>query len=668
MYIKLIKPLLFFFLVFSCLENANAQLIPVKEKNKFGFIDSTGKMIIPAKFHAAQPFSDGLAAVRENGYYGYINTKGVYIIPPQYDYAEPFSEGIARVYKNGTSEFIDKSKNIKFKVPAGIAETKPFKDHLSVVKGMNGFSGLMNDQGELMVDTLYYSLEEIGDQWYIACLFDPSKGDTTLVHSYWRGSDTLNHPPDYGLINSAGEILIPFGKYVNIVKSGSIFACRGCKSIKHYFMDIYNSDLQLIYSYEDDLPYFSEFSFETGDYIVSRSNYEYGKGMSYSHDVLLNKKGGIILAKPEFEEIRAIPFTDKIFVRLKGEYTFCRLANLKGEFLDDIRYTTFLDDETPDNPLLVFYDIDGTKSIYIKDCWCILDTNLGLTTLDEFCGRGWGFEIQYKKNMYILSDDSEEGGRRYGWSKTLKGMGSIPFPLLTEPVIWEVGATLLSAPTDTSETVYRSDGRLIYSSKDLYKKYRYNMDKKVLMRFQVHGWDEWFGNGGTDWLPRPQKDEFNTVDFITVTSELNNNRYYHYNYDFDKHLERKIIVSNKNKEDTLALTTVGKYSELVLVIEAFNIENGTWMPVTTVDDQKSTEVRRLLPGDCWQLYIPEMEGGMKTSLRVKVEVMNMTTGKPEYLYSKPYAGSVNPAQFWRKDPSNKFWACPDYKFRGFYEW
>lgn len=352
-------------------------------------------------------------------------------------------------------------------------------------------------------------------------------------------------------------------------------------------------------------------------------------------------------------------FFRKAFVRLKDQY-FYRLVNLKGEFLDEIRYSAIRDDDVFDNPLLVFYDIDRMKTKYIKDCWCILNPDLSVTTIEEFCGRGWGFQIEYRDNIYIISDDGEPGYVNYGGSKNLNRIGKIPLKLNTEPVIWNIGTMLLSSLTDTSSTVYNSDGRLIYKSKDLYKKYKYNFDYKFLMRFHVHGWDYW-GVGGTDMLPRPQKDIFHTTDFITVTSEVKNNVDYYYD-GLDKFLERKIIVSNKNKKDTMVLTTAGKNRELVLIIEAFNNENKMWMPITVVDDQKDTLVKKLLPGDCWQLFIPEFEGGMKTFLRVKMEIMNNDTGKPEYIYSKPYLGSVNPGQFWRDNPSDMFWSCPYNKF------
>ena len=48
----------------------------VKLNGKYGFIDKTGREVIPCKYEAAGEFSEGLAAVKLNGKYGFIDKKG----------------------------------------------------------------------------------------------------------------------------------------------------------------------------------------------------------------------------------------------------------------------------------------------------------------------------------------------------------------------------------------------------------------------------------------------------------------------------------------------------------------------------------------------------------------------------------------------------------------
>jgi hypothetical protein len=72
------------------------RLFLVREKGKYGYIDRTGRVIIPPKFKEAGNFSDGLARVRLNEAeqrYGYIDTSGRVVIPPQFDQVGDFFEG-----------------------------------------------------------------------------------------------------------------------------------------------------------------------------------------------------------------------------------------------------------------------------------------------------------------------------------------------------------------------------------------------------------------------------------------------------------------------------------------------------------------------------------------------------------------------------------------------
>ena len=58
-------------------------LIRVQDDNfKFGFIDKTGKVVIPCKWEEAKDFSEGLAPVQyDNGKWGFIDKYGLLTIP-----------------------------------------------------------------------------------------------------------------------------------------------------------------------------------------------------------------------------------------------------------------------------------------------------------------------------------------------------------------------------------------------------------------------------------------------------------------------------------------------------------------------------------------------------------------------------------------------------------
>lgn len=97
----------------------NHGLAPVKKNNLWGYINLKGEVVIPFQFKSANEFSDDpvLAAVEivnpevsEKGW-GYIDTKGNFIIPPSFYNATPFREGVAEVatkkfkYKNVSKRY-----------------------------------------------------------------------------------------------------------------------------------------------------------------------------------------------------------------------------------------------------------------------------------------------------------------------------------------------------------------------------------------------------------------------------------------------------------------------------------------------------------------------------------------------------------------------------------
>ena len=99
-------------------------------QEKWGYIDKTGKNVIPCKYNGADSFSDGIAFVNykwsyrssfyidktggktikpepveepireyRNGYYGYVDKTGKELIPFKYRNAYPFTNGVAYVVK-----------------------------------------------------------------------------------------------------------------------------------------------------------------------------------------------------------------------------------------------------------------------------------------------------------------------------------------------------------------------------------------------------------------------------------------------------------------------------------------------------------------------------------------------------------------------------------------
>lgn len=123
--------------------------------SKFGFIDKSGKLIIPALYASARSFSNGLAAVGiAEGQsiwvskWGFIDKNGKFVAAAKYDWVEDFAEERAAVKTGGSWGFIDTKGNII--VNAVYSEVLPFSDGLAAVKH-GGKWGYIDRNGQVVV-------------------------------------------------------------------------------------------------------------------------------------------------------------------------------------------------------------------------------------------------------------------------------------------------------------------------------------------------------------------------------------------------------------------------------------------------------------------------------------------------------------------------------------
>lgn len=86
------------------LEDSQVFLHGQYDREKWGYIDKTGKMVIDAKYQTAQPFSEGMAAVRTEDGVGYIDKTGKEVIPCQYRWGGYFRNGVTYVTERDSQE------------------------------------------------------------------------------------------------------------------------------------------------------------------------------------------------------------------------------------------------------------------------------------------------------------------------------------------------------------------------------------------------------------------------------------------------------------------------------------------------------------------------------------------------------------------------------------
>lgn len=168
-------------------------LLCVKRNQKYGYIDKTGKEVVPCKYDSCEHFNwfrEGMAIVCKRGReekFGYIDDSGKEIIPCIYDMAQPFIGGMAYVlkYEKDSKNFmyIDKNGN-KVNIPDGIIGSFS-SDGLALCKNDDKY-GYINLKNERITPCIYDDAESF-------------KGDFAMVE---RGGKK-------GLIDKTGKEFVP---------------------------------------------------------------------------------------------------------------------------------------------------------------------------------------------------------------------------------------------------------------------------------------------------------------------------------------------------------------------------------------------------------------------------------------------------------------------------
>jgi WG containing repeat len=138
-------------------------------KEKYGYIDRTGKYIIPPQFGVANNFAEGLAAVCIDDKWGYIDPTGEYIISPQFDEAEKFSEGLAAVWIYGKWGYID--TNGQYVISPRFDRANNFSEGLAVVC-IDGKWGYINPTGEYIIPPQFDWGENFSEGLAAVCIDD----------------------------------------------------------------------------------------------------------------------------------------------------------------------------------------------------------------------------------------------------------------------------------------------------------------------------------------------------------------------------------------------------------------------------------------------------------------------------------------------------------------
>lgn len=188
-------------------------------KAKYGYIDSTGKLIITPSFNFATKFNNGLALVKlDSTTFGYINLKGKVLFKKEkYFTTAPFSEGLARVrLKAGKGEdrlkqgFIGTNGNVV--IPLAYYTFNDFKEGLVAVQQFDAKDqesqkwGFLDKNGGVAIPFQYNQTFDFNNGLALAVKFHKvgfinTKGREVIPFKY----EYNTHAHFYDMLNISGQ-------------------------------------------------------------------------------------------------------------------------------------------------------------------------------------------------------------------------------------------------------------------------------------------------------------------------------------------------------------------------------------------------------------------------------------------------------------------------------
>lgn len=169
----------------------------LKELNRVGFVDKTGKWVFRTKFQTAGNFHEGLASVTNGDRTGFVAKDGRVTIPLKFDDAQDFSGGVAPVAVNRKWGVIDRKGRwaIKprfdylwsFKKGVAIANRGASFDEFGMPENDDGTWGAISASGEWIVKPQFDVVEVMED--LIVAWKANRKAISTLTASSSRRSE-----------------------------------------------------------------------------------------------------------------------------------------------------------------------------------------------------------------------------------------------------------------------------------------------------------------------------------------------------------------------------------------------------------------------------------------------------------------------------------------------
>jgi hypothetical protein len=178
-------------------------------REMWGFINEKGQIAIHDKADQIRKFRDGMAMtirttdVKDLYYFGYLDTTGREVIPPKWLDATDFSNGLAWVMNKDRRGYIDKAGKLVLEFDENVFGL-PFSEGLAPLANDKYKWGYINRDGEWVIEP----------QWDEAMNFK-------------NGMAMVNDLAKWGYIDTTGQLVIKYGyDWAKDFTDGVAFRCR----------------------------------------------------------------------------------------------------------------------------------------------------------------------------------------------------------------------------------------------------------------------------------------------------------------------------------------------------------------------------------------------------------------------------------------------------------
>jgi hypothetical protein len=180
-----------------------------------GLLARDGTVVLQPKYCSISRFrSDGIAYVSDGNHYGFINVRGEQVIPLFFDDAREFSDGVAPVLVNGRWGYID--QRAAFVIEPKFAAAMPFSEGLARVS-VDGRWGYIDRNGEFAITPRYATAYDF--KMGLAGVWDEKKGPAGYIDKTGK----MVIPPAYTYIRPFAEGLAAvtpsgqsFQRFINV--------------------------------------------------------------------------------------------------------------------------------------------------------------------------------------------------------------------------------------------------------------------------------------------------------------------------------------------------------------------------------------------------------------------------------------------------------------------